>query len=703
MRPSLPLVCAIALNLLSLAAMAAPPAAARVDAQRLIRADREPNNWMTHGRTYSEQRFSPLASISDANVGQLGLAWFAKLDIDHGTEATPLVIDGVMYTTGARSIVYAFDARTGKLLWKFDPQVPAAALGRGCCDMVNRGVAVWDGKVYFGAYDGRLIALDARTGRRVWAINTIVDRKRPYTITGAPRVVRGKVIIGNGGAELGVRGYLSAYDARTGRLAWRFFTVPGDPTKPFESAALKMAAETWKGDQWWKWGGGGTVWDAFAFDPELKLLYVGVGNGSPWNRRIRSPGGGDNLFLSSIVALNPDTGAYVWHYQTTPMESWDYTATQHMILADLALEGGTRKVLMQAPKNGFFYVLDRTNGKLISAEAYSKVTWATHVDLKTGRPVENPEVADYTKEPKLTYPGPYGAHNWNPMAFSPRTGFVYIPEVEAPFIYVNNPEARHNARSGWNVGITMLDSPEEPTLAEQMHALFKGSLLAWDPVRQKAAWRVPFPTPGNGGVLATAGNLVFQGTADGRFVAYSADQGKKLWEANAQTAVIAGPITYAVDGEQYIAVSAGSGGAYWRTLGEIAARSKAAPISRMLVYKLGGKESLPALPATPPVPPAPTLDATQAQVDQGRPLYTWYCSVCHGGAAVSGGSVPDLRRMSAQSHEQFIGIVLGGLREAQGMPTFANALSIEQVNAIHAYLRKRAIDLQTSSAAPPAK
>ena len=685
-------VALLALSSPALAANDAPRPPAQVNAQRMAQADREPGNWMTHGRTYTEQRFSPLDRINDKNVTQLGLAWYAKLDVDHGTEATPLVVDGVMYTSGARSIVYAFDARNGKLLWKFDPRVPAATFGKGCCDMVNRGVAVWEGKVYVGAFDGRLIALDARNGKKIWEVATIADRSRPYTITGAPRVVKGKVIIGNGGADFGVRGYVTAYDAKSGRQVWRFYTVPGNPAKPFESKAMKMAAATWTGDEWWTWGGGGTVWDSLAYDSELNLLYVGVGNGSPWNRALRSPKGGDNLFLSSIVALNPDTGAYVWHYQTTPAENWDYTATQHMILADLAIDGRPRTVIMQAPKNGFFYVLDRKTGELISAEPYSKVTWATHVDRKTGRPVENPAVADYSKEPKLTYPGPLGAHNWNPMAFHPGTGLVYIPEHEAPHLYVNWPEARYDPKAGWNVGVHLPDSPEEPAAAEQVYALFKGSLLAWDPVRQKAAWRVAHKTPGNGGVLATAGNLVFQGTADGRFVAYSADKGEQLWEAPAQTGVIAGPISYAVDGDQYVAVMAGWGGGYARYLGEIAAQSKVSTVSRVLVYKLGGKETLPPPPAARPVPAPPPLEATRAQIDEGRSLYTFHCTPCHGGAAISGGSVPDLRHMDAQTHELFVGIVLGGLREERGMPIFVDRLSIEQANAIHAYLVKRAHD-----------
>jgi len=364
-------------------------APAAVDGARITNANAEPQNWLTHGRTYDEQRFSPLASIDQSNVSELSLAWALDLDTHRGQEATPLVVDGVMYSTSAWSKVQAIDAATGKLLWQYDPEVPGETGTKACCDVVNRGAAVWNGRVYVGTLDGRLVALDAATGREAWSTVT-VDQAKKYTITGAPRIVKGRVVIGNGGAEYGVRGYVSAYDAETGALAWRFYTVPGDPSQPFEAPILAKAAETWHGE-WWKLGGGGTVWDSLAYDPELDLLYVGVGNGSPWNQRVRSPGGGDNLFLSSIVALRPETGEYVWHYQTTPGESWDYTATQHMILADLDLGGERRKVLMQAPKNGFFYVLDRKTGKLVSAEPYSTVNWADGVDLETGRPRVSPD------------------------------------------------------------------------------------------------------------------------------------------------------------------------------------------------------------------------------------------------------------------------------------------------------------------------
>ena len=364
------------------------PRSAPVTAERIIHADREPGNWLTHGRTYSEQRFSPLKQINDRNVGDLGLAWHYDFGTRRGLEATPLVIDGVMYVTGNWSVVHALDARTGRPLWQFDPEVDPAWAVHLCCDVVNRGVAAWGDKIYVGTLDGRLIALDMATGRKVWEVLT-VDRDWPYSITGAPRVANGKVFIGNGGAELGVRGYVSAYDAETGKQVWRFYTIPGDPSKPFESPAMEMAAKTWSG-KWWTMGGGGTAWDSLVYDPELNLLYIGVGNGGPWNQEIRSAGDGDNLFLSSIVAVNADTGEYVWHYQTTPGDTWDYTATQTMILAELNIGGKQRKVIMQAPKNGFFYVLDRGTGELLSAEPYVAVTWATHVDMATGRPVERP-------------------------------------------------------------------------------------------------------------------------------------------------------------------------------------------------------------------------------------------------------------------------------------------------------------------------
>jgi PQQ-dependent dehydrogenase (methanol/ethanol family) len=508
----------------------------RVDAARLTAADTEPGQWMSHGRTYDEQRFSPLAAITAQNVAGLGLAWSFDLQSDRGVSATPIVVDGTMYVTAPWSIVHALDARTGEPKWSFDPQVDRAKGFDACCDVVNRGVAVWEGKVFVGALDGRLIALDAGTGARVWEVQT-TDTARPYTITGAPRVVKGKVLIGNGGGEYGVRGYISAYDAASGAMAWRFYTVPNPDLapdgQPSDRPLLERANATWSGDHWKTSGGGGTVWDAMAYDPGLDLLYVGVGNGSPWNHRVRSEGRGDNLFLSSIVALRPDTGEYVWHYQTTPGDTWDYTATQHIMLADLEIAGQRRAVLMQVPKNGFFYVIDRATGQLISARNIVPLTWARGVDMATGRPIENP-AARFAEGPALVAPAPFGAHNWHPMAFSPQSGLVYIPAMDIPAMFANAPGDTAHRPRGWNTGVDMLLGalPNDRAQLTAIRAMVKGHLAAWDPVTQQEVWRVQHDGAWNGGVLATAGNLVFQGTADGRLVAYAADRasnGRKLW------------------------------------------------------------------------------------------------------------------------------------------------------------------------------
>ncbi len=679
------------------AAEAAPAKTAAVDGARLIGADSEPGAWMSYGRTYSEQRFSPLDKINTETVKDLGLLWSYKLDVDRATEATPIVVDGVMYVTGAFSIVSALDPLTGKELWKYDPKVPRDKDRDGCCDVANRGVAVWDGKVIFGAYDGRLLALDAKTGAKLWEVDTIVDHTHSYTITGAPRVIKGKVIIGNGGAELGVRGYVGAYDVNDGKLLWRFFTVPGDPSKPAEDKAMEMAQKTWKGDNYWKFGGGGTVWDAMAYDPELDLLYIGTGNGSPWNRNVRSPGGGDNLFLSSIVALKPDSGEYVWHYQVTPGENWDYTATQHIILADLKIDGQPRKVLMQAPKNGFFYVIDRVTGQLLSADKYAPANWASHVDLKTGRPVET-EVADWSKKPQVITPGPLGAHNWQPMSFNPQTGYVYIPMQEAIALYAPDPTQTFSGKGTWHLGTQPLQLPETAKELSDVAALHKGHLVAWDPVAKKEVWRQSYVTIWNGGTLSTAGNLVFQGTADGRFVAYSADKGEKLWETPANTGVMAGPMSFEINGEQYVTVAAGWGGAFPVILGGLSEPTKVRASARVLTYKLGGKATLPPL-AQEPVkqPEPPELKGDDKQVARGRDLYNGHCGACHGISAIAGSVLPDLRYLTPEKHQLFQGIVAGAFA-AKGMPSFTGTLSNEQVEDIHQYVIKRAQDLKADLA-----
>jgi len=672
-------------------ASATIPEPTEITDARLVNADAEIGNWLTHGRTYDEQRFSPLDQINDRNVAQLGLAWFHDLDDDRGIEATPIIANGILYTTGSWSIVYAFDAATGELLWKHDPQVPRSWSAKVCCDVVNRGVAIWGDRVYVGTLDGYLVALDARDGDVVWRQLTI-DQSRPYSITGAPRVVKGNVIIGNGGSEFGVRGYVSAYDAATGELAWRFHTVPGNPAKPFESKAMEMAAATWQGGEWWLVGGGGTVWDSMAFDPELDLLYIGVGNGAPWSRRLRTPGGGDNLFLSSIVALRPDTGEYVWHYQTTPGDSWDYTATQHIMLADILIKGEQRKVLMQAPKNGFFYVIDRTNGEFISAENFVPVNWASHVDQKSGRPVINEE-SWYGTEPRLQYPGPAGAHNWFPMAYSPITGLVYIPAQEMPFAYaLEEAFTYHPAHTNFGVDLHLNAAPEDSKELEPLLKLLKGRILAWDPVAQKAAWAVEQAGPWNGGLLATAGNLVFQGKPNGEFAAYRADNGEQLWAFDCQTGVVASPVVYQVDGEQYVAITAGWGTVIGMGGGEFNRRLAVRNKNRMLAFKLGATNQLPSVqpPGKKDMPAPPDIEFDKTLVDHGKRAYYENCMLCHGDGAISGGMVSDLRYSTPAVHELWDAIVLDGKFSQLGMPGFRDKLDDSDSRAVQMYVLSRA-------------
>ena len=553
--------------------------------------------------------------------------------------------------------------------------------------------------VYVGSLDGRLIALDAETGKVAWETNTI-DRTQPYTITGAPRIINGKVIIGNGGAELGVRGYVSAYDAGSGKRLWRFHTVPGNPEKGHESDVMESAAETWTGE-WWALGGGGTVWDAMAYDPQLDLLYIGVGNGSPWNQRIRSPGGGDNLFLSSIVALKPDTGEYVCHYQTTPGETWDYTATQHIMLADLEIDGAPRKVMMQAPKNGFFYVIDRETCGLISAENYIEISWATGVNKLTGRPVEVPE-ARYEAGATVVEPGPLGGHNWHPMAFNPGTGLVYIPVLEIPYTYADDPLFSFK-QGRWNLGTDPVAAALPNTAAERkaLRPLIKGHLAAWDPVAQKEVWRAQYDRSWNGGVLTTAGNLVLQGTADARLVAYSADKGKELWSAPAQTGIVAPPVTYEIDGDQYVTVMAGWGGAFALNAGYFVKDESRPPLSRILTYKLGATGELPTLDWVPlelPEPPEETADAEA--IERGKLVYQHFCGWCHGDSAVAGGVVLDLRYSGTlHDEETWRDVVLNGSLASNGMVSFADYMDQADAEAVRAYVIRRAHELVEETAA----
>ncbi len=657
--------------------------AADLDAERLKQADQEVSNWLAHGRTYDEQRFSPLDQINSGNISGLGLAWAFDTNHSRGLEASPIVIDGVMYSTGNWSVVYANDAKTGELIWQFDPQVDKAWAVHACCDVVNRGVAVWKGKVYVGTLDGYLVAVDAGTGEEIWRTLTI-DQSRPYTITGAPRVVKGKVVIGNGGAEYGVRGYVSAYDAESGDMVWRFWTVPGNPDSKPEDDAMAMALETWdRSFPWWENGGGGTVWDSMAYDPELDQLYIGVGNAGPWNRHLRNPAGLDNLFVSSIVSLNPDTGEYIWHYQGTPNDGFDYTATQHMILAEINWQGEQRSVIMQAPKNGFFFILDRATGEFLSAEPYSRVNWALGYD-ENGRPIENPDV-DYKDGKQFIRPSPVGAHNWHPMSYNPQTGFVYIPTIEGANEI--DPDYNYEHEPGfWNLGTQPMPQPPGEMLFQQamLRSVLGGGLLAWNPETQQPAWEVKHALTWNGGVLSTAGNLVFQGTADQKFRAFSADTGEELWNFDTQTGVMAPAVTYTVDGEQYIAVQAGWGGGLGLAAG--LKPPPGPPRSRILAFKLGGTGTLPAVPERVIYDPPPRLDVSDEVIAHGNVKYRQYCVGCHGMSVVSGGSIPDLRHMHSTRHEGFKAIVLGGALSGVGMVGFSEVLTEEDADAIYAYI-----------------
>jgi quinohemoprotein ethanol dehydrogenase len=657
------------------------------------------DNWLHYGRDDQESHFSPLNEINEANIDDLGLAWYMDLPTMISTNSAPLAVDGVLYFSVGLSKTYAVDALTGKQLWHYDPDVAAAAGDKLRPGWGIRGIAFWDNKVYTGTQDGRLIAIDASSGKPLWEVQTIDEGKLQF-ITGAPRVFNGKVIIGNGGTEYDhVRGYVTAYDGKTGEKVWRFYTVPGNPANGFENPAMEMAAKTWTGE-WWKYGGGGTAWNAMTYDPDYNRVYIGTGNGSPWNQKIRSPDGGDNLFLCSIIALDADTGEYLWHYQTNPGETWDYNSAMDMTLADITIDGELKKVLLHAPKNGFFYVIDRENGKLISAEPFARVNWASHIDLDTGRPVENPGIR-YPDGETVIWPGTAGAHNWQAMSYSRDTGLVYIPGVNLPSYFNDKgmdfenwqriPKALDGGVNPWPF--------DDPELDEKLLKEFEGMetenfgfLKAWDPVSQQAVWDIQ-QFGMNGGVMSTAGNLVFQGQADGYFVARAADSGKELWRFNAENGIIAQPITYRAGGKQYITVISGfsaSPAVLWPAT---------APFSwdyrtqkrRVLTFALGERSKFPEMEKIEhPVLPAPDEEIDIVAANDAKERYNVSCILCHGVKLVSGGAAPDLRKSPvALSAEAFYEVVHNGTLVSRGMPKF-DELSREEIEGLRQLIRLQA-------------
>ena len=686
------LLCVAATAALSGPVRAADERPANVTAERLGNAAKEPSQWMTYGGTYEEQHYSRLEKINKATIKDLGLKWFANYDTNLTQQGAPLYIDGVLYVSTAWSKVYAFDARTGKTLWQYNPKTPGEWIRNVCCGIVNRGIAAWNGKIYVGTLDGRLVALDARTGSPVWTTLTI-DPKQHYSITSAPRIAKGKVLIGESGGEYGVRGYLSAYDAETGKMVWRFYTVPTNPNEPQANAALTKAAATWpKDNEWWKLGGGGTVWDAIVYDSETDNVYFGTGNGSPWNDRYRDKTGGDNLYLASVVAVNVDSGEYRWHYQTTPADTWDYDSVSPIMIADLKIAGKMQRVLLQPCKNGFMYVLEAKTGKLLKADPFTVVNWADGVDLKTGRPKVRPEARFPVGQPFNLAPGVQGAHGWHSNAYDPQTGWIYIATQEAYFPMVADKTFTPTS-VGYNLGLDF----NAPMTYYQSHPQdkngFVGYLQAWDPVAGKSVWKAQANQGPAGGALATAGGLVFQGGgSDEEVRAFDAKTGEKVWSMKVQTGALAPPITYELDGQQYVAFSVGGNtrGGYY-----------APNYSRMLVFALGGKATLP--PATPftPLPLNPPASTASADVIKaGSVTYGKYCAACHGDQGQTrGANFPDLTRTPLlNSQEGFDQVVLRGILSERGMASFAQALKPADTAAVRAFIVSRANEIKN---APP--
>ncbi len=697
----------------------------KIDAARLAAAAQQPDQWLSGGRDAENTYFSPLDSINDGNVQRLGFAWEYKLNTNRGLEATPIVVDGVMYAVGNWGIVYALDAVTGTELWVYDPRVDGQWWGRyACCDVVNRGVVVANGRVYVGSLDGYLHAIDARTGKRIWRTDTLTERGPGafhYFISGAPVLAGDQVIIGNGGSDFpGARGFITSVDAASGTVKWRFYTAPRDPKLGEQDQPhLKAALKTWPKEYDWSYGGGGSAWDGITYDPESRLLFIGTAHASPYRIELRAKGGSDQLYTAAIVAIRADTGEYAWHYQATPGDGWDFDATAKLTLADIEFHGSRRKAVMQANKNGFLYVLDRVSGEFLAAWPFAYMNWNKGLDPATHRPIPAPQ-ANWHESPKLVFPPAPGAHGWQPMSYSPATGLVYIPVMDAAMIYVDLAKRRMQSIEG-NFQLAFffpndydpkaLDSlfgplPDLKTLAKDSPEppRARGFLRAVDPRTGKIAWERPGATVWDGGVLSTAGNLVIRGDATGMLNAYAADSGNLLKTLEVGTSIMAAPMTFRVDGVQYISVMAGyGGGVLFMPFPPESAAYKYGNQGRILTFKLDG--------TAPPVP-APRVEAAFPQpparesaelVPQGELLYSRFCSRCH---AFGRALLPDLRRLSPATHQLFYDIVLAGIYQGKGMARWDDVLSRRDAQAIHAYLVDQAWQAYAvgrSSAPPDAK
>ncbi len=673
------------------------------------RADQDTSAWFTTGGQFNEAHYSSLRQIDRSNVSELGFAWDFALGTNRGIESTPVVVDGIVYGTGNWGAVYAVDGKTGEAVWQFRPEVDGQTAKDACCDIVNRGVAIWEDRLFVAALDGRLYALNKNTGSVIWNVDSFAGEPGRKSSTGAPRVANDVVVIGFGGAEMNARGYVTAYDIDTGEQRWRFYTVPGKPDNGYEHPELEWAAQTWDDNSLWQAGLGGTVWDNMVYDPTLNLLYVGTGNSAVYAQDFRSPAGGDNLFVSSILAINPDSGRLIWHYQTTPGDQWDYTATQNMILTNLEWNGEQRQVLMQAPKNGFFYVLDRATGELLSAEKFVPVNWASHVDLKTGKPVLT-GAADFMSKPSVIWPSTRGAHNWRPMSYSPDTGLVYIPTYEAVDLKVNVfPGGFEYVPSHWTTGVLPLPLIEAAVDALDGFYPADGSvdkarlkaviremrdsvppnrtiLRAWDPIASTVAWDIEIPEFGNSGsVLSTAGGLVFHTKPDGLLNVYDDRTGEVLKSIDTGSGMMAAPATYMLDGEQYVVTMAGLGGGGFFSYPPYTAAYKYGNAGRMMAFKIGGAETPKPREVEWPEPPEPIARFGEPSlIASGKRLFAWNCSVCHVNSGV--GAIPNLLNSSPGIYAIFDQIVLEGLLQPNGMPRFDDVLTEQDTHAIQAYL-----------------
>ncbi len=666
------------LTLLAAAVLAKPAGPLPVDGR----------DWYTFGGSQAGDHYSALTQVNAANISKLGLVW--SYDIDSFDAYTaPLAVGGVLYFAAGHSIVHALDARTGKLLWQYDPAVADVAGPRMRAGWGIRGIAYRDGKIFTATRDGRLIAVDAKTGKLAWSAETLDEAPGAY-ITGPPFVAGGVVVIGFGGADYApVRGYVTGYDAATGKRVWRFYIVPGDPKKGFENEAMATAAKTWTGE-WWKFGGGGAAYQGMVYDAKYDRIYVGTGNGFPWNQKIRSPGGGDNLYLGSIVALDAKTGAYAWHYQTNPGNTWDFNNAMDIELADLVIDGQKHDVILHAPKNGFFYVIDRASGKLLSAEKFAKVNWADRIDMTTGRPVINPEALYPNGKPFVLYPFPNGAHGVQAMAFSPKNGLTYIPVMEGGRVHIDPANsATWQPKPGMFVNTGLGPAPADIKVPPAV-----SKLIAWDAKAQKLAWSIPTPGVFNGGVLATGGNLVFEGLNTGHLVALAADTGRELWRFNAQNGILSAPIAYTVAGKQYISVIASFRSSFAGTPNWDYRQQQ----RRVLTFALGGTAKLPAYTQVDePIQddPAFVVDAGKAAIGAG--IYNSSCIICHGAGMAAGGAAPDLRKSTIPlDTESFRAVVHDGALQTRGMAKFDNLTDVE-LEGIRHYIRQRARETRSAT------